>query len=111
MPSTSTTTSRPCTRTSTYPPRCSSGQRPERGRGGLWGLARKSERESGSQYSTSGVRRRLTMQFKRLGQTELKVSRICFGTWQVGGDWGEIDAEQARAAVRRALELGVNFFD
>lgn len=51
------------------------------------------------------------MQYTRLGQTELKVSRVCFGTWQVGGDWGEVDAERAKAAARHALELGINFFD
>src|SRR6266545_5971439 len=51
------------------------------------------------------------MRYQRLGNTELKVSRICFGTWQVGGDWGGIDTELAKAAVRRALELGINFFD
>jgi aryl-alcohol dehydrogenase-like predicted oxidoreductase len=51
------------------------------------------------------------MQQTRLGQTDLRVSRVCFGTWQLGGDWGEIDTEQAKAAVRRALELGINFFD
>jgi len=46
-----------------------------------------------------------------LGETELEVSRICFGTWQFGGDWGDIDRDEANAAVRRAVELGVNFFD
>jgi aryl-alcohol dehydrogenase-like predicted oxidoreductase len=51
------------------------------------------------------------MQYTRLGQTEMRVSRICFGTWQAGGEWGEIDTQQAKAAVRRALELGINFFD
>jgi aryl-alcohol dehydrogenase-like predicted oxidoreductase len=51
------------------------------------------------------------MQYARLGQTDLVVSQICFGTWQAGGDWGKIDSEQAGAAVRRALELGINFFD
>jgi aryl-alcohol dehydrogenase-like predicted oxidoreductase len=51
------------------------------------------------------------MRYQRLGQTDLKVSRICFGTWQAGGDWGAIDTDRAKAAVRRALELGVNFFD
>ena len=51
------------------------------------------------------------MEQTRLGQTDLKVSRVCFGTWQLGGDWGGIDAEQAKAAARRALELGINFFD
>jgi aryl-alcohol dehydrogenase-like predicted oxidoreductase len=33
------------------------------------------------------------MRYERLGQTDLKVSRISFGTWQVGGDWGAIDTE------------------
>jgi aryl-alcohol dehydrogenase-like predicted oxidoreductase len=46
-----------------------------------------------------------------LGETGLEVSPICLGTWQFGGDWGDIDRDKARAAVRRALELGVNFFD
>lgn len=47
----------------------------------------------------------------KLGATELEVSRICLGTWQFGGEWGAIDREQATAAVTRARELGVNFFD
>jgi len=51
------------------------------------------------------------MEYTRLGQTDLKVSRICFGTWQAGGDWGGIDVEQAKDAIRGALELGINFFD
>jgi aryl-alcohol dehydrogenase-like predicted oxidoreductase len=51
------------------------------------------------------------MQHTRLGQTDLRISRICFGTWQAGGDWGGIDTQQAKEAVRRALDLGINFFD
>lgn len=51
------------------------------------------------------------MQYTTLGETDLEVSRICFGTWQLGGDWGEIDVAEARAAIHRALELGINFFD
>src|SRR3954451_16337104 len=47
----------------------------------------------------------------QLGETGLEVSRICFGTWQFGGDWGEFDRDEAVAAVRRALDLGINFFD
>jgi|SRR5215211_4202860 len=47
----------------------------------------------------------------RLGETALSVSPICFGTWQFGGDWGDVDRDEAKAAVRRALDLGVNFFD
>lgn len=51
------------------------------------------------------------MRYTRLGETDLKVSRVCFGTWQAGGDWGVLDTEQAKAAARHALELGINFFD
>ena len=47
----------------------------------------------------------------KLGATDLEVSRICFGTWQFGGDWGEIDRGEAIAAVARARELGIDFFD
>jgi aryl-alcohol dehydrogenase-like predicted oxidoreductase len=46
-----------------------------------------------------------------LGQTGLNVSRIAFGTWQLGGDWGHFDDDAAITAIRRARELGVNFFD
>ena len=51
------------------------------------------------------------MEYTRLGETDLIVSRICFGTWQYGGGWGEIDMDDAKAAIRRALDLGINFFD
>jgi aryl-alcohol dehydrogenase-like predicted oxidoreductase len=51
------------------------------------------------------------MQRVRLGRTELQVSPIAFGTWQLGGDWGSFDEREAIAAIRHALDLGVNFFD
>src|SRR4051812_6566051 len=51
------------------------------------------------------------MQTTTLGRTGLAVSRIAFGTWQLGGDWGRFDQAAAVAAIRRARELGVNFFD
>ncbi|HEY3830617.1 MAG TPA: aldo/keto reductase [Solirubrobacteraceae bacterium] len=51
------------------------------------------------------------MQTIKLGGTDLEVSRICFGTWQFGGEWGEIDHGEAIAAVARARELGIDFFD
>ena len=43
--------------------------------------------------------------------TGLEVSPIAFGTWQLGGEWGEFDEQQAVAAIRQARELGVNLFD
>ncbi len=46
-----------------------------------------------------------------LGKTGLEVSRIAFGTWQLGGEWGSFDEDSAITAIRHARELGVNFFD
>jgi aryl-alcohol dehydrogenase-like predicted oxidoreductase len=46
-----------------------------------------------------------------LGRTDLKVSPIAFGTWQLGGEWGEFDRDEGIAAIRRSRELGVNLFD
>ena len=51
------------------------------------------------------------MEYTRLGRSGLGVSRICFGTWQFGGDWGEIDRDEAVAAVRRGLDLGIGLSD
>jgi aryl-alcohol dehydrogenase-like predicted oxidoreductase len=47
-----------------------------------------------------------------LGRTGLEVSRICFGTWQLSPRfWGEVPKEAMLAAMRRAFDSGVNFFD
>ena len=46
-----------------------------------------------------------------LGRSGLRVSRVCFGTWQFGGEWGSTEERESTAAIRRALELGINFFD
>ncbi len=51
------------------------------------------------------------METIKLGRTDLEVSRVCLGTWQFGGDWGQIDRDEAVATVGRARELGINFFD
>ena len=51
------------------------------------------------------------MKTTTLGRSGLNVSRIAFGTWQLGGDWGRFDEDAAVAAIRRARDLGVNFFD
>lgn len=51
------------------------------------------------------------MEYRRLGNTDLKLSVIGFGCWAMGGGWGQTDDRESIAAVRRALDLGVNFFD
>src|SRR5438445_3187377 len=47
----------------------------------------------------------------RLGRSGLNVSRIAFGTWQLGGDWGATDEQTAIRAIRHAYDCGINFFD
>jgi aryl-alcohol dehydrogenase-like predicted oxidoreductase len=51
------------------------------------------------------------MKYTVLGKSNLEVSRIAFGTWQLGGDWGPTDADAATEAIRRASEMGVTIFD
>ena len=52
-----------------------------------------------------------TLETVRLGMTDLQVSPIAFGTWQLGGEWGRFDEDDAIAAIRQARQLGVNLFD
>jgi aryl-alcohol dehydrogenase (NADP+) len=54
------------------------------------------------------------MDFVNLGSTGLRVSRICLGTMTYGSKrWREwvLEEEEGRPFIRRALELGINFFD
>ena len=51
------------------------------------------------------------MKYTILGKSGLDVSRIAFGTWQLGGDWGPTDTAAALQAIRRAADQGVTFFD
>ncbi|MBS9533330.1 aldo/keto reductase [Mycobacterium sp. M1] len=51
------------------------------------------------------------MHTTRLGRSGLEVSRLALGTWEFSGAWGAVDEDHAVAIVRRARELGFNFFD
>src|SRR5919202_710253 len=54
------------------------------------------------------------MEYVNLGTTGLKVSRLCLGTMTYGSKrWREwvLEEEESRPFIRRALELGLNFFD
>lgn len=51
------------------------------------------------------------MQYRELGRTGWKVSAISFGAWAIGSTWGPVDDRESLAALHRALDLGVNFFD
>jgi aryl-alcohol dehydrogenase-like predicted oxidoreductase len=45
------------------------------------------------------------------GNTGLEVSRLALGTWEFGGAWGRFDEDNAMTLIRRARDLGFNFFD
>jgi len=52
------------------------------------------------------------MEYKRLGKTDLLVSRIGFGGLAIGGfHYGKTKDKESIAAIRMAIRLGVNFFD
>jgi aryl-alcohol dehydrogenase-like predicted oxidoreductase len=60
------------------------------------------------------------MQYRELGRTGIKVSVIGFGAWAIGGaseasgtplGWGRTSDDESLAAIRRARDLGVTFFD
>jgi aryl-alcohol dehydrogenase-like predicted oxidoreductase len=53
----------------------------------------------------------MSMQYRELGRTGWKVSTISFGCWAIGGTWGPVEDSESTAALHRAIELGVNFFD
>ncbi|QMV40640.1 aldo/keto reductase family protein [Cohnella cholangitidis] len=49
------------------------------------------------------------MNYRRLGRSGLKVSEISLGSWLTYG--GYVEQERAASAIRKAYDLGVNFFD
>ena len=56
------------------------------------------------------------MQSVRFGRTDMEITRIGFGSWAIGGGgwraaWGPQDDDEAVGAIRRAVELGMNWID
>ena len=51
------------------------------------------------------------MEYRELGRTGFKVSSLSFGAWAIGGTWGPVVEAESLSALRRAVEMGVNFFD
>ncbi len=49
------------------------------------------------------------MRYRSLGATGLRVSEVSLGSWLTFG--GSVDDETSIACIRRAFDLGVNFFD
>ncbi|MCM2677214.1 aldo/keto reductase [Alkalicoccobacillus plakortidis] len=51
------------------------------------------------------------MQYRQLGNTDLKISELSFGTWAIGGSWGQTNDQESLKALETAVDNGVNFFD
>ena len=51
------------------------------------------------------------MEYRQFGKTDLKVSAIGFGCWEIGGTYGRIDETQFRRAVQQAIDSGITCFD
>ena len=51
------------------------------------------------------------MENRPFGRTELQVSAIGFGCWEIGGGYGQIEEAEFGRAVARAIDLGINCFD
>lgn len=51
------------------------------------------------------------MKYRELGNTGIKVSEVSFGTWAIGGSWGNTNDDEALKGLDKAIGEGVNFFD
>jgi aryl-alcohol dehydrogenase-like predicted oxidoreductase len=56
------------------------------------------------------------MQTRKLGNSDLHITRVGYGAWAIGGSgwqfaWGSQDDNDSVAAIHRSLELGVNWID
>jgi aryl-alcohol dehydrogenase-like predicted oxidoreductase len=53
---------------------------------------------------------------RRLGRTDMHITRVGFGAWAIGGPdwavgWGAQDDRESIAAIRHAIERGINWID
>jgi len=56
------------------------------------------------------------MNTRRLGNSDLYITRVGFGAWAIGGGgwefgWGAQDDQESIAAIRAALDTGINWID
>lgn len=56
------------------------------------------------------------MEKKKFGNTDMEITRMGFGAWAIGGGnweyaWGPQDDNEAIAAMKRAVEVGMNWID
>src|SRR6187402_2477794 len=72
------------------------------------------EAPSGARGGTGRMDRMLDdelMTARILGRTGRSVSAVGLGTWQLGGDWGDVSEADARAVLDASADAGVTLFD
>ncbi len=57
-----------------------------------------------------------TLPTRRLGSSDMEITKVGFGAWAIGGGgwsfgWGPQDDEASMAAMRHAIERGINWID
>lgn len=53
----------------------------------------------------------MTLSTTPFGKTGRSVTRIGFGAWAIGGSWGDVSEDEAKATLHAALDAGVTFID
>ena len=53
----------------------------------------------------------MTLSTTPFGKTGRSVTRIGFGAWAIGGSWGDVSEDEAKATLHSALDAGVTFID
>lgn len=51
------------------------------------------------------------MKYRNIGKSDLKVSFLAIGAWQIGGQWGNYEIKEVEKIIDLAVEYGVNFID
>ena len=51
------------------------------------------------------------MNTRRFGKTGWQVSEVGYGTWNIGGAWGDVSDQEGFDAIHAALDAGTNFLD
>jgi aryl-alcohol dehydrogenase-like predicted oxidoreductase len=51
------------------------------------------------------------MRTRRLGKTGFDIGEVGFGSWAIGGSWGDVSEADALDTLRAALDAGVTFLD
>ena len=53
----------------------------------------------------------MTLSTTTFGRTGKTTTRLGFGAWAIGGTWGEVSLQDAKAALHASLDAGVSFID